>query len=103
MLKLSTVDLRTIVGVVELVVKPAGNVTVMVPPPASAPVDDAVKPTVHVEAVLATSDVGAVAVKVTAAGDDAPAAETAGTVTKNDVARTTFVNARTRLRTTDQA
>jgi hypothetical protein len=55
------------------VVKPAGKVTVTVLPDFNVPLDDVVNPMVQVEAVLATSDVGAVPVKVTVDSDEAPA------------------------------
>jgi hypothetical protein len=60
-------------GVVVDVVKPAGKVTVSVLLDVSCPDDDVVKPTVHVDATFATSDVGAGLVNVTVDNDDAPA------------------------------
>jgi hypothetical protein len=63
----------TMDGVVVDVVKPAGKVTVSVLLDVSCPDDDVVKPTVHVDATFATSDVGAGLVNVTVDNDDAPA------------------------------
>jgi hypothetical protein len=63
----------TMVGDVLEVENPAGKVTVIVLLDASCPDDDVVKPTVQVDAVLATKDVGAVLLNVTVDSDDAPA------------------------------
>jgi hypothetical protein len=63
----------TMVGDVLAVVNPAGKVTVIVLLDASCPDADVVKPTVQVDAVLATSDVGAVLLNVTVDRDEAPA------------------------------
>jgi hypothetical protein len=63
----------TITGAVLEVENPAGKVTVIVLPDASCPDDDVVKPTVQVDAVLATKDVGATLLNVTVDNDDAPA------------------------------
>ena len=60
-------------GEVELVVKPTGIVIVIELPDPRAPDEDEVKPTVHVELALATSEVGAVLVNVTVEGEEAPA------------------------------
>jgi hypothetical protein len=65
------------VGVVFETVKPRGNVTVMELPDARAPVADVVRPTVQVDAVFSTNDVGAVPVKVTVDRELAPAPVTA--------------------------
>jgi hypothetical protein len=59
------------------VVKPRGKVTVRELPAARAPVAEVVKPTVQVEAVFSTSDVGAVPVKVAVESELAPAPLTA--------------------------
>jgi hypothetical protein len=64
-------------GVALDVVKPSGNVTVMELPAPRAPVFEVVRPTVQVEAVFSTSDVGAVPVKVTVDSELAPAPVTA--------------------------
>jgi hypothetical protein len=71
--KLPVGNASTMVGEVLAVVNPGGKVTVIVLFTERDPVDDVVKPTVHVDAVLATSDVGAVPVNVTVDNDDAPA------------------------------
>src|SRR5271170_5681184 len=85
---------NVIVGAVDVVVKPAGSVIVIVEPMPSVPPDDVVNPTVHVEAVLATTEVGAVPVKVTAEGADAAATATVVSTTENIA--TTVVHARRR-------
>ena len=61
--------LGTTVGVVVLVVKPEGNVAVIVAPALSAPEPDVVNAQVHVDAVFATSDEGADDVPFTAVTD----------------------------------
>jgi hypothetical protein len=88
-----------IAGAVELVVKPEGKVTVIVLPGPRAPVVEVVKPTVQVEAVLANSDVGAGAVKVTAGSDVAPALEMLGSIKTNRVVNNTRFKVRIGLRT----
>lgn len=64
---------KTTVGDVLAVVNPAGNVTVIVLLDVSWPDEDVVKPTVHVDTVFATSDVGAVLLNVTVDSELAPA------------------------------
>jgi hypothetical protein len=63
----------TMAGDVLAVVNPAGKVTVIVLCDVSCPDDDVVKPTVQMDAVLATSDVGAVLLNVIVDNDEAPA------------------------------
>ena len=88
------------VGAVELVVKPEGKVTVIVRPVASAPDDDVVNPTVHVEAVLATRDVGAVPVNVTVERDEALALTTLESVISASAINATLFAVRTSLEVT---
>ena len=57
---------KTTDGVVDIVVKPAGNVSCTVDPAASEPVDEVVNPQVHVDAAPFTSEVGADPVTVAA-------------------------------------
>jgi hypothetical protein len=64
--KLSVVDVKVTVGVVEEVVNPDGNVTVIVEPVTRAPLLEAVKPIDHVDANSSTNEVGAGAVTVNA-------------------------------------
>jgi hypothetical protein len=64
--KLSAADVRVTVGVVVKVVKPVGNVKVIVEPVTRAPLADTVNPIVHVEAASSTNDVGAVPATVKA-------------------------------------
>jgi hypothetical protein len=66
----------TMAGDVLEVVNPAGKVTVIVLLDLSRPEEDVVKPTVQVDAVFATSELGAVPVNVTAESDDALALTT---------------------------
>ena len=81
------------------VVKPEGNVTVIELPDARAPDGDVVTPTVQVDAVFSTNDVGAVPVKLTAESDVAPAPETGSNTEKKNTAINTVTKARCFLRT----
>ena len=88
---------RVTVGAVELVVKPEGKVTVTVLPVVRGPDDDVVKPTVQVEAVFATRDVGAVPVNVTVESDEAPALMTLDSVMSTRANNNTLFAVRTSL------
>jgi len=87
-------EVRATVGVVEIVVNPDGNVSCMVDPALSEPVDDVVKLHVQVDAAALTNDVGAVLVTDTAVTEVVVmVAPTAGAtaVVSEDVATEKFV------------
>jgi hypothetical protein len=81
------------------VVKPEGNVTVIELPDARAPDGEVVNPTVQVDAVFSTNDVGAVPVKVTPESDVAPAPETVDNTVNMSTANDTVMKAKCLART----
>jgi hypothetical protein len=63
-------------------------------PAAREPVSDVINPTVHVEAVFSTNDVGGVPVKLTEESDVAPATETVDSAVSKNTADDTAMKAR---------
>jgi hypothetical protein len=88
---------KVISGAVVLVVKPRGNVTVIELPDERGPEEEVVKPTVHVDAVFATNDVGAVPVKLTVESDVAPALATLESPMMRPEITNNFVTVREKL------